>query len=156
MRVLKLCYSSKVRIFCCFNWFVAEIYHFIENKWATTQSTEKIYIDLLVRKWKIIQFKINSNFFINVCSIQYNIFVSFSLKVYAVTLLVQNFHVPRPNMFTSVYSETCNTKVHQVLQVATNGVSDIVFAQCQIHKTHQPTVTDLRNMTNEVHSTSTM
>ena len=50
-------------------------------------------------------------------------------------------------MFTSVYSETCNTKVHQVLQVAANRVSDIVFAQCQIHETHQPTVTDLKKMT---------
>ena len=50
-------------------------------------------------------------------------------------------------MFTSVYSETCNTKVHQVLQVAANGVSDIVFAQCKIHEAHQPTVTDLKNTT---------
>ena len=62
-------------------------------------------------------------------------------------LLVHNFHVPRPHVFTSVYSETCNTKVHQVLQVIANRVSDIVFAQCQVHETHQPTVTYLKNMT---------
>ena len=103
--------------------------------------------------WNAFLFKINSKFCINVSSIQYNIFLSFSFKVYAVTLLVHNFHIPRPHMFTSVYSETCNTKVHQVLQVAANRISDIVFAQCQVHETHQPTVTDLKN---EVHRASTM